>query len=181
MNETSNRHTVFRTDWFTIEEEFFSHIESLNGKPYYRINAPDGVIVLAVTEKNEIILVRQFRPALNQYTLELPCGSIDPAESPQEAAVRELHEETGYLCHEWSCLGPGRIMMNRNNSMEFAFFGRGASGVAGFRGKEDIEVILVSPGDFKALVLSGRFEQLAALAVLALADWKLGSQFVRSF
>ncbi|MBI3757573.1 MAG: NUDIX hydrolase [Deltaproteobacteria bacterium] len=174
----SNKQTVFRTEWFTIEEEFFSHIESLNGKPYYRINAPDGVIVLAVTEKNKIILVRQFRPALNQYTLELPCGSIDPTESSQEAAVRELYEETGYLCHEWSCLGPGRIMMNRNNSREFAFFGRGAARAAGFSGKEDIEVILVSPGDFKALVLSGRFEQLAALAVLVLTDWKLGMRLL---
>lgn len=176
----SNKQTVFQTEWFSIEEEYFNHPESLKGKPYYRINAPDGVIVLALTEKEEIILVKQFRPALNQYTLELPCGSIDGSETPLEAAKRELHEETGYICADLYALGPGRVVTNRNNSREFAFYGTGAVTKAEFTRKEDIEVVRVSLSEFKALVLSGQFEQLASLAVLVLADWKLGSHFVRS-
>jgi ADP-ribose pyrophosphatase len=176
----SNKQTVFQTEWFSIEEEYFNHPESLKGKPYYRINAPDGVIVLALTEKKEIILVKQFRPALNQCTLELPCGSIDGSETPLEAAKRELYEETGYTCADLSVLGPGRIVTNRNNSREFAFLGTGAAREAEFTLKEDIEVVLAPLPDFKALVLSGQFEQLAGLAVLVLADWKLGSHFVRS-
>ena len=176
----SNKQTVFQTEWFSIEEEYFNQIESLKGKPYYRINAPHGVIVLALTENKEIILIKQFRPALNQYTLELPCGSIDGSETSREAAVRELYEETGYTCTNLSALGPGQIVTNRNNSREFAFFGTGAVREAEFTRKEDIEVVLTSLPDFKALVLSGQFEQLAGLAVLVLADWKLGSHFVQS-
>ena len=174
----SNRQTVFQTEWFSIEQECFDHTDSLRGKPYYRINSPDGVIILAITETGEIILVKQFRAAFNQYTLELPSGSIDGSESPQEAAARELYEETGYLCRSLGHLGAGRIMMNRHNSREFAFLGTGAVKDPGFEGKEDTEVVLVTPIHFKELVLAGQFEQFAALALFVLADWKLGSRFV---
>lgn len=167
-----NRETVFQTEWFSIEQEFYDDIESL--KPYYRINSPDGVLVPALTEKQEIILVRQFRPALNQYTLEFPSGAIDPSESPKEAAARELYEETGYECKQLQYLGVGRIMMNRVNSREFAFFGSGAVSAPGFNAKENCEVRLVSAADLRELVLSGQFEQLAGLALLVLIDWRLG-------
>jgi len=175
----SNRQTVFQTEWFSIDQEYFDHTDSLRGKPYYRINSPDGVIILAVTETGEIILIKQFRAAFNQHTLELPGGSIDESESPQEAAARELYEETGYLCRSLSHLSTGRIMMNLHNSRAFAFFGTGAVKDLGFESKEDTEVVLVTPAHFKELVLSGQFEQFVALALFLLADWKLGIQFVR--
>jgi ADP-ribose pyrophosphatase len=175
----NNKQTVFQTEWFSIEQESFDHIESLKGKPYYRINSPDGVLILALTETEEIILVKQFRPALNQYTLEFPSGFINASERPQEAAARELYEETDYACKTLKCLGKGRIMMNRHNSRLFAFYGTGAVKHHESEGKEDIEVVLVTSDEFKALVLSGEFEQFAAVALLVLADWKFESWFVR--
>jgi ADP-ribose pyrophosphatase len=174
----SNKQTVFRTEWFSVEEESFDHIESLKGKPYYRVNSPDGVIILALTETNEIILVKQFRPAFNQHTLEFPSGAINESESPEEAAARELYEETGYVCKALNCLGAGRIMMNRHNSREFAFLGMGAVRDSKLEDTEEYQVVLVTLADFKELVLSGQFEQFAALALFVLAGWKLGSQFV---
>ena len=175
----SDKQTVFRTEWFSVEQESFDHIDSLRGKPYYSINSPDGVVIFAMTETNEVILVKQFRPAFNQYTLEFPSGAINESESPQEAASRELYEETGYVCKAMNHLGTGRIMMNRHNSREFAFYGTGAVKDPKFESKEDTEVVLITLADLKALVLSGQFEQFAALALLVLADWKLGSRFVR--
>lgn len=175
----SSKQTVFQTEWFSVEEESFDHLESLQGKPYYRINSPDGVVVLAITETGGIVLVKQFRHAFNQHTLELPSGAINYGESPEEAAARELYEETGHVCKALNHLGTGRIMMNRHNCREFAFFGTGAVKDPKFEGNEEIEVVLVTPADFKTLVLSERFEQFAALALLVLVDWKFGSRFVR--
>jgi len=174
----NNKQTVFQTEWFSIEQESFDYIESLKGKPYYRINSPDGVIILAVTEADEIILVKQFRPALDQYTLEFPSGHINELESPQKAATRELYEETGFVCRELNRLGKGRIMMNRHSSQDFAFYGTGAVKHPEFEAREDFEVVLVTPTDFKGLVLSEQFEQFVAFALLALADWKFGSHFL---
>ena len=167
--------TVLKTEWFTVEEEHFDHIESLQGKPYYRLNAPDGAMILALTEKSEMVLIRQFRPALNEHTLELPSGMVQPGEDPAVAAARELYEETGYTCESMEFLGKGGVMMHRTNSKQFAFLARGVVLDPDFERQEEIEVLLVSPAKFKDLVISGEFKQLAAIALPLLADWKMGS------
>ena len=69
-------------------------------------------------------------------------------------------------------------MVNRYNSQDFAFYGIEATKHPDFEGKEDIEVVLVTPEDFKELVLSGQFEQFVAFALLVLADWKFGTCFI---
>lgn len=55
-----------------------------------------AVAILAVTDNNEILLVEQYRKAVEMTTLEIPAGKLDVNEDPLECAVRELKEETGY-------------------------------------------------------------------------------------
>ncbi len=172
--EAEYKKTVFKTEWFDVEQVTYDQIESCRGKPYYRVNSPDGVIVLAVTTKNEIILVRQFRPALGKYTLEFPSGSIDEGETPEQAAVRELKEETGAICKNPDYLGAGRVMLNRHTCILHAFCARSAYLDPAFVPKEDIEAVLVSFLHFKNMVLNGAFDQYAALALVLLSEWKLG-------
>lgn len=57
-----------------------------------------GVGILAIND-DQIVLVRQFRYAYNQDTLEIPAGKLEPNEDPKDAGLRELEEETGYSCH----------------------------------------------------------------------------------
>lgn len=168
---------VFRTPFFSVAKDRFEHPMSRECFDYYRIDRPDGLILLALTGGNEIILVRQYRPALQQFTLELPCGTVDPGESPVDAANREFYEETGYRC-SFERIGTGRIMMNRVSACEYCFFGRNAIRDPDFVCDEEIAVELVKPSDFQELVLSGRFEQLATLGTILLARWKLGTNFV---
>lgn len=59
------------------------------------VRHPGAVGIVAVQDEN-ILLVRQYRYALGQETLEIPAGKLDPGEEPQTCAVRELREETGY-------------------------------------------------------------------------------------
>lgn len=56
----------------------------------------DAVGVVAELDNGEILLVRQYRPAVQTHTLEIPAGLLEPGEDPVEAARRELEEETGY-------------------------------------------------------------------------------------
>lgn len=63
---------------------------------FHVIEATDFVSVLPIIE-NDIILVRQYRPAINEYHTELPAGGINDGELPEQTAVRELKEETGYI------------------------------------------------------------------------------------
>ena len=55
-----------------------------------------GAVLAAVTDRGRLVMVRQFRKPAERVMLEVPAGKIDPGEKPEEAAVRELKEETGY-------------------------------------------------------------------------------------
>jgi ADP-ribose pyrophosphatase len=55
-----------------------------------------GAAVVAVDADGQVLLVRQFRPAVGASVLELPAGIVDPGETPRECARRELEEETGF-------------------------------------------------------------------------------------
>ena len=61
------------------------------------INHRGAVAVLAITKENEVILVEQYRKAIEQVTLEIPAGKLEPGEDNKKlSAIRELKEETGY-------------------------------------------------------------------------------------
>ena len=72
---------------------------------HYSISTLDYVSVLAVTKNGTFPLVRQFRPAIEEFTLELPSGHVDQGETPDQAARKELHEETGFVANELILLG----------------------------------------------------------------------------
>jgi len=59
-------------------------------------NANAAVIIATLKPDDKILLIRQYRPALDNYVIEFPAGLIDPGEDAAQAALRELHEETGY-------------------------------------------------------------------------------------
>ena len=60
------------------------------------VNHPGAVVVLALTDNDTLVLVRQFRYPLRRVFIEFPAGKIDPGEDILECAKRELREETGY-------------------------------------------------------------------------------------
>lgn len=64
------------------------------------IEHPGSVAILAITEDNKIILVKQYRKAVEKAILELPAGKIEINEEPGETAKRELKEETGYIANK---------------------------------------------------------------------------------
>lgn len=61
------------------------------------IDAPDWVNVLALTPEQHLVLVRQFRFGINDFSLEIPGGVMEPGEDPVATALRELSEESGYV------------------------------------------------------------------------------------
>lgn len=60
------------------------------------VGRPSAATVLAITDENEVLLVRQYRKGIEKVQLELPAGMIDAGEDPARCAIRELEEETGY-------------------------------------------------------------------------------------
>jgi ADP-ribose pyrophosphatase len=69
------------------------------------LEAADWVNIVALTPAEKILVVRQFRFGVARTTIEIPAGIIEPGETPEQAAVRELKEETGYTAAGWKYLG----------------------------------------------------------------------------
>jgi ADP-ribose pyrophosphatase len=167
-----NKKIIFRTEWFNIEEETYQGFDALQDKPFYRINAPDGVIILATTAENKILLVKQFRPALNAYTIEFPSGGILTGEKPEDAAKRELLEETGYLCQEILPLLEGHVMLSRFSSKDYAFWGHKAKIEINQKKDKSIELLLWSPEELIQAILEGKFNHFAMISLLLLIQLK---------
>ena len=82
-------------------------VELPNGKNTSRdiIKHPGATAVIAFIDEENIILVEQFRLALNKNLLEIPAGKLDKGEEPIKCAKRELQEETGYIANNLEYLG----------------------------------------------------------------------------
>jgi ADP-ribose pyrophosphatase len=80
-------------------------VELPNGKTSKRelIKHPGAVAVIAVTPDHKIVMVEQYRKALERTIVEIPAGKLEQGEKPEICAARELEEETGYVCAkmEW--------------------------------------------------------------------------------
>ncbi len=69
------------------------------------VKHPGACAVVAITPEGEVLLVRQYREAVREETLEIPAGVLEEGESPEECAARELLEETGYRATNLERLG----------------------------------------------------------------------------
>ena len=140
---------------------------------FHSFRQADYVTMFAVTRDGKIPLVRQYRPALERFTLELPSGLLDnPAEQPAQAAARELFEETGFIAGDQvkalGCLSPDSARLENRLWAYFASDAR-LDKSAVWKPDPQLECLLVNREEFRILVEEGRFEHALHLAVIGLA------------
>lgn len=157
---------VFETEWFSIDAILYGYTK----KPYYRLSCNDAVSIVAKTIDKKIILVRQYRPAIETFTIELPSGYSNTKESTEEAIKRELKEETGFICDHVVPLGSLKICPSRINNTLYVFFGENAKKVKD--GKGEFEVVLLTENEFEELIKNGEFVEATGVAIYSLAKLK---------
>jgi 8-oxo-dGTP pyrophosphatase MutT (NUDIX family) len=141
--------------------------------PFYRIESPAWVNVVALTAEEELVMVRQFRHGSRVVTLEIPGGLVDPGETPAEAAGRELLEETGYRAGRLESLGsinPNPALFANRCHMQVAFDCR-AGGEIQNSATEETMVELLPLSELPDVLRSGAIDH--ALVVAALYAFEL--------
>jgi ADP-ribose pyrophosphatase len=157
---------AFQTPWFELLAKTMKEGES----PYYSLRLPDYVTILAITEDQRILAVRQYRPAVERYTVELPSGMMDPGESAEETARRELLEETGYEANTVELMGGPMLTDNgRLGNRLWTCVATGARRAEGRQPEHGIEVLAYSPAELKRATHDGEFDHAFHIAVLLLA------------
>ena len=128
-----------------------------SGKPRMDVNTfrmSDWCNVIALTPDDKLVLVWQYRFGTGEMSLEVPGGVIDPGESPLEAAVRELREESGFEAESFELLTSVEPNPAMQGNLCHAFVARGAvrTSPQQFDELEELEVVLVDLADLPSLL-----------------------------
>lgn len=136
--------------------------------PYTIVRMKPFACALAVVPGDEprIVLARQFRYAPGSWELELPAGGVEAGETPVEAALRELREETGLLPDEAVDLGMVYPSGGSTDEVAHLVAVRCAAGrvAPDFDPGEQVEMLLVSRDEFEQLMANGDFRHAVGYA-----------------
>lgn len=132
---------------------------------FYILESADWVNVIPVTPENQVVLIRQYRHGLREVTLEIPGGILEEGDSPEEAAGRELLEETGYRASDMIPLGSVHPNPAFLDNRCHTFLARDVYCADRQRqdDKEDIEVLLRPLDDIPGLIRGGEISHSLVL------------------
>lgn len=130
---------------------------------------PGAVAIVAVNSKQELVLVRQYRYAAGRFLLEIPAGTLEPGEDPEDTARRELREETGYTAERLRSLGSFFSAPGFCDEVIHLFQAEGlTSGEQDTDFGENIELVEIAVDEGRRQLLAGAFEDAKTLAGLSL-------------
>jgi ADP-ribose diphosphatase len=164
-----DRNIELHTPWFEVVSKTVEHDGSLPGdsQRYYSIRSADYATVMPVTEDGHVVLVRQYRPALERSSLEFPSGHVDSGELPEQAIRRELLEETGYEATRLDLVGTLNPDTGRRENLLWCYVATAVLSAKTVIREQGVDVVLVPLHDLFTLIVNNQLRHALDLAVFA--------------
>jgi 8-oxo-dGTP pyrophosphatase MutT (NUDIX family) len=166
------RQTIRISPWVNIIAREVEFSPGAAPETYHAVAQQDYLAIVARTPSGHFPLVRQFRPALECFTWELPAGLAEPDEDLAEGCRRELLEETGFPTRAIYPLGTASPCSGRLSNRIHSFFIETGERVADVEPEPGITVRLVTTAELVGMIKSGEFVSQLHLGALLLAELK---------
>ena len=162
--------SVLSTPWLSVYKNQYDIGDGKIVDDFYIVQRSDFVLVIA-NRNHSLILVRQYRPATDQFYLSLPAGYISSGESPEEAAKRELLEETGYSAKKCELIGELHPLPGYIQSSAFVFLCEGIldSNARSIDSSEISEVVEATWTEVLEMIVQGTMKEMQAVAAILMA------------
>ena len=165
--KTLKSDVAYRTPIFDLHRRRSTHARR-GERDFFILEAPNWVNIIPLTDKDEVVMVRQFRHGIEDFTVELPGGMVDPDDpDPRDAARREMIEESGYDSED--IIELGRVHPNPaiQPNYCYSYLARGVHKVMKpiSHGAEETQVMLVPLREIPKMIASEKI--LHALTISA--------------
>ena len=165
--KTESSRIVYRNSWIQVRED---QVIRPDGQPgiYGVIEIRPSVGMVAINDRDEIVLVGQWRYAPNRYSLEIPRGGSQPEETDMLAvAKRELAEEAGVMAANWRSLGEVDVCNGVTDDVQSLFLATGLWATEmNLDPEEDITVHWEPFDRAVQMALDGRISEVCSVAAI---------------
>ncbi len=137
--------------------------------PYYVIESSDWVNIVAVTDENKVLMVKQYRHGIGTTVTELPAGRIDTSDnSPEIAMKRELLEETGYSAENIILTSRLPLNTSNHNNYTYSYLATNVKKVCDPKPdeSEQLEILELSFDEIEDLIKNGELQALHTASFL---------------
>ena len=162
--------------WFMVRQDT---VELPSGKvvdDYYIWESPDIATIVPITADGKFVMCEQYRHAINTVLLQFPAGGVGNNETPQQAALREMEEETGYKGGKVTKLATVSVYPTKLTGLNYLFMATNVQpeGVKHDDEMEETRVVLKSSEELWALIHGDEVQIADSTAAALLALKKLG-------
>jgi ADP-ribose pyrophosphatase len=167
-----SRRTIDISPWMKVIEREVEFADGAKPELYHSVGQQDYIAIVGLTADGKIPLVRQYRPALERFTWELPAGLVDKGETAIDTCRRELLEETGHPAVAVHELGVHAPCTARLSNRVHSFFAEMGSPAENHTTESGIELKLATPAEVAAMILAGAFDLQLHVGALMLAGMR---------
>jgi ADP-ribose diphosphatase len=123
ISKVHSHQEIYKGRQFSFIKERITLPHNINAEMAF-VRHPGSAVIVPLFDDESIGIIKQFRHVINSYIYEIPAGTMDPGEQPEQCAERELEEETGYAASQFIPLGKTYLLPAYSDEVSYIYLAR---------------------------------------------------------